>query len=82
MSMRLKVKDNLKLERDVSTNAIINTDVSSYETAILRRAAFLKKDVQIAALQTSVETLQTQHAAMQEQIEKLITINNINNSTI
>ena len=82
MNGRLKVRDNLTLERDLSTNAIINTDSSSYESMLVRRKAFLEKDAQIASLQNDVDSLKAMHAQMAEQIQKLITINTVNNSII
>jgi|688.fasta_scaffold1908214_1 hypothetical protein len=82
MNARLKVKDNLTLERDLSTNAIINTDVSSYESMLVRRKAFFEKDAQIASLQNDVDDLKAMHTQMAEQIQKLITINTVNNSII
>ncbi len=79
MNERLKVKDDLTLERDLATNAIINTDVGAYESMMQRRRLFLEKDEKIKTLQCDISALKIAHHQMQEQIQKLIAINTVNN---
>lgn len=60
----LKVKDDHKLSRDTRSNAIISTDESAYQAALLRK----KKSKRIDKMEDDINQLKT---LMQTLIEKL-----------
>tara|TARA_B110000483_G_scaffold193547_1_gene230333 strand:- start:5935 stop:6141 length:207 start_codon:yes stop_codon:yes gene_type:complete len=55
--MRLTVKDNTALERDQTTNAILNNDSAAYKAALLRKKYSKKSSKEINELKNEVSEL-------------------------
>jgi len=55
--MRLTVKENTALERDVKTNAILNSDSSGYKAALLRKKYNKKFAEEIKELKDEISEL-------------------------
>ena len=57
MQKLIKIKDHKNLLRDVTTNAIINTDQQEYENYLKRKKSIDKKDEKIEQLQSEIDYL-------------------------
>lgn len=74
--MKIKVKDNTSLERDVSSNAIINVDGSAYAAVIAKRKATAEARSKVNALEEEVSCLKEAQRQLQETVNKLISLIN------
>lgn len=55
--MRLKVKENTALERDQSTNAILNNDSAGYNAALIRKKYHKNSLKEVANLKDEITEL-------------------------
>tara|TARA_R110002153_G_scaffold265488_2_gene428180 strand:+ start:112 stop:318 length:207 start_codon:yes stop_codon:yes gene_type:complete len=55
--MRLIVKENTALERDQSTNAILNSDSAGYNAALLRKKSYKKSTEELNELKSEISEL-------------------------
>ncbi len=51
---RIKVKDNLSLERDINTGAVINSNVTDYELRKLQKRAVKNKNDEISEIKSEL----------------------------
>lgn len=51
---RIKVKDNLSLERDINTGAVINNNVTDYELRKLQKRAVKNKNDEISEIKSEL----------------------------
>lgn len=57
MSTLLKVENHMSLARDISSNAIINTSESEYESYLRKREANMKQKMQIDSQIKEIESI-------------------------
>ena len=55
--MRVKVKDEPTLERDIVSKAIINTDISAYNKYMIRKKLSEEKNQELVDLKNEVNEL-------------------------
>jgi len=72
--MRIKVKDSTALERDTSSNAIINTDCTAYAAIIAKRKATEEARIKIISLEDEIVQLKQAQQQLQETVNKLIAL--------
>jgi hypothetical protein len=72
--MKIKVKDNTGLERDVSSNAIINVDGSAYAAVLAKRKAMAEAQSKMNGLEEEVAFLKESQRQLQETVNKLISL--------
>lgn len=76
MSQRIQVIDNESLERDKFSNAILNRNVDSYNSAINRKKQLIENKKTIEQLKDQIEEL----LEWKNQIVNILEKNNINNT--
>jgi hypothetical protein len=72
--MKIKVKDNIALERDMGSNAIINVDSSAYAAVLAKRKATAEAQIKVNALEEEVLQLKESQQQLQETVNKLISL--------
>jgi hypothetical protein len=76
MSHKIQVIDNESLERDKFSNAILNRNVDSYNSAINRKRQLIENKKTIEQLKDQIEEL----LEWKNQIVNILEKNNINNT--
>lgn len=59
MTKRAKVEDHSNLERDLHTQAIINTDMIAYEKYINEKNTRLRYETELRELRSEIEVLKS-----------------------
>jgi hypothetical protein len=59
MTKRAKVEDHSNLERDLNTQAIINTDMVAYEKYINEKNTRLRYETELRELRSEIEVLKS-----------------------
>jgi hypothetical protein len=73
-SPRLKVKDNLMLERDCNTNAIINTDNTAY-TQMLNKINEHRQNVQrLNSIEDEIKNLKDSQCQLVDKLNTIISL--------
>ena len=71
MSFRLKVSGHEHLERDTKSNAIINTNVTEYQTYLKRVKLREKQSDELRGVVQEINTLKTEMREIKELIKQL-----------
>ena len=72
MSTVVKVKGNASLVRDVSSNAIINTSNSEYNSYMLTKQALLERKSRIEQQEDKINKLEQDVSEIKEMLKMLI----------
>ena len=66
----LKVEGHQNLVRDPHSRAIINTDKSAYQSALLRKRKYLEKEQEMIELKSEVNELKQMVQLLLEKLDK------------
>ena len=66
----LKVEGHQNLVRDPHSRAIINTDTSAYQSALLRKRKYLEKEQEMIELKSEVNELKQMVQLLLEKLDK------------
>lgn len=74
MNPRLKVKDNLTLERDCNTNAIINTDHNAYDHAINKINEHRQNAQRLSNMENDIKNLKNSQCQLVDKLNIIISL--------
>ena len=74
MNTRLKVKDNLTLERDCNTNAIINTDHNAYEQTLKKINEYKQNAERLNCMENDIKSLKDSQGQLVDKLNIIISL--------
>ena len=74
MNSRLKVKDNLMLERDCNTNAIINTDHNAYDQMLNKINEHRQNVQRLNGIEDDIKSLKNSQSQLVDKLNIIISL--------
>lgn len=74
MNARLKVKDNLTLERDCNTNAIINTDYNAYDQMLNKINEHRQNSQRLKCMEDDIKNLKDSQCQLVDKLNIIISL--------
>ena len=74
MNSRLKVKDNLMLERDCNTNAIINTDHNAYDQMLNKINEHRQNVQRLNGIEDDIKSLKDSQSQLVDKLNIIISL--------